>query len=96
MERLEALAGRKDPGTDGIFPLMGIYDVFSATIAAKHFDGIFLSGFGLAASFYGLPDIGFLPWSEVVALAHRIRTVLPDPYLLVDIDDGYADVNVAC
>ena len=49
MERLEALAGRKDPGTDGIFPLMGIYDVFSATIAAKHFDGIFAPAEEVAA-----------------------------------------------
>jgi 2-methylisocitrate lyase-like PEP mutase family enzyme len=96
MERLEALAGRKDSRTEGVFPLIGVYDVFSATIAANHFDGIFLSGFGFAASFYGLPDIGFLPWPEVVAFAQRVRTVLPDRYLLVDIDDGYADVNVAC
>ncbi len=96
MERLEALANRKDPRTDGVFPLIGVYDVFSASIAAKHFEGIFLSGFGFAASFYGLPDIGFLAWSEVVALAQRIRTVLPDRYLLVDIDDGYGDTDVAC
>src|SRR4030067_83159 len=96
MERLEAFAGRKDSRTEGVFPLIGVYDVFSATIAANLFDGICLSGFGFAASFYGLPDIGFLPWPEVVAFAQRVRTVLPDRYLLVDIDDGYADVNVAC
>src|SRR3972149_2064783 len=73
MKRLEAFAGRKDSRTEGVFPLIGVYDVFSATIAANHFDGIFLSGFGFAASFYGLPDIGFLPWPEVVAFAQRVR-----------------------
>lgn len=51
---------------------------------------------GFAASHYGLPDIGFISWTDIVDLVHRIRTVLPDHYLLVDIDDGYADVEVAC
>ena len=96
MERLEAIVNRNDPRTEGVFPLIGVYDVFSASIAAQYYDGIFLSGFGFAASFYGLPDIGFLAWSEVVALAQRIRTILPDRYLLVDIDDGYGDAEVAC
>jgi 2-methylisocitrate lyase-like PEP mutase family enzyme len=39
---------------------MGIYDVFSASIAARHHDTLFVSGFGFAASHYGLPDIGFI------------------------------------
>jgi hypothetical protein len=56
----------------------------------------FISGYGFAASHYGLPDIGFISWTDIVDLVHRIRTVLPEHYLLVDIDDGYADVEVAC
>jgi 2-methylisocitrate lyase-like PEP mutase family enzyme len=87
---------RKISAAEGIFPLIGVYDVFSASIAARHFDGLFISGFSFAASHYGLPDIGFISWRDMVDLAHRIRTVLPDSYLLVDIDDGYADVEVAC
>ncbi len=82
--------------SEDIFPVIGVYDVFSASLAAKHFHGIFISGFGFAASHYGLPDIGFISWTDIVDLVHRIRTVLPDHYLLVDIDDGYADVEVAC
>lgn len=82
--------------SEDIFPVIGVYDVFSASLAAKHFNGIFISGYGFAASHYGLPDIGFISWTDIVDFVHRIRTVLPDHYLLVDIDDGYADVEVAC
>lgn len=77
-------------------PFIGIYDVFSATIAARHFNSLFISGYGFAASFYGLPDIGFIAWSDMVSFVHRVRTVLPQHHLLVDIDDGYCDPEVAC
>jgi 2-methylisocitrate lyase-like PEP mutase family enzyme len=76
-------------------PAMGIYDAFSATVASKHFNSLFVSGFGFAASHYGLPDIGFIAWPDVVSFVHRLRAVLPSHDLLVDIDDGYTDVDVA-
>ena len=79
-----------------IMPFIGVYDAFSAGIAGKHFDSLFVSGFGFAASFYGLPDIGFVSWSDMVACVQRIRTVLPQHHVLVDIDDGYCDPEVAC
>ncbi|MGH7799578.1 MAG: isocitrate lyase/PEP mutase family protein [Thermodesulfobacteriota bacterium] len=79
-----------------IIPFIGVYDVFSASIAAKYYDAMFISGFGFAASYYGLPDIGFIAWSDVVAFVQRVRTVLPHHHILVDIDDGYADIEVAC
>lgn len=79
-----------------ITPFIGVYDVFSAGVAGRHFDALFVSGFGFAASFYGLPDIGFITWSDIVAFAQRVRTVLPAHHLLVDIDDGYCDPEVAC
>ncbi len=79
-----------------ISAFIGVYDVFSASIAAKYYDGIFISGFSFAASYYGLPDIGFIAWSDIVSFVQRVRAVLPRHHLLVDIDDGYADVEVAC
>ncbi len=79
-----------------IKPFIGVYDVFSAGLAGKHYDALFLSGFGFAASYYGLPDIGFITWTDIVSYMQRIRTVLPQHHLLVDIDDGYTDPEVAC
>ncbi|MEU8934730.1 isocitrate lyase/PEP mutase family protein [Streptomyces sp. NPDC048409] len=86
----EQIAG---PGTT---PLIGVYDMYSASIAAKHYDGMFVSGFGFAASYYGLPDIGFIAWPDMVAFVQRLRGAFPHHHLLVDIDDGYVDLEVAC
>lgn len=79
-----------------IIPFIGVYDVFSAAIAGKYYDGIFISGYGFAASYYGLPDIGFIAWSDIVAFVQRVKTILPNHLILVDIDDGYVDTEVAC
>lgn len=79
-----------------IMPFIGIYDAFSAAISARHFDGTFVSGFSFAASFYGMPDIGLISWSDIVTFVQRVRTILPQQHILVDIDDGYADIEVAC
>ncbi|MEV6531195.1 isocitrate lyase/PEP mutase family protein [Streptomyces sp. NPDC051639] len=77
-------------------PLIGVYDMYSASIAAEHYDGMFVSGFGFAASYYGLPDIGFIAWPDMVAFVQRLRGAFPRHHLLVDIDDGYVDPEVAC
>ncbi|MEU4877292.1 isocitrate lyase/PEP mutase family protein [Streptomyces sp. NPDC021608] len=86
----ERIAG---PGTN---PLIGVYDMYSASIAAQHYDGMFVSGFGFAASYYGLPDIGFIAWPDMMAFVQRLRGAFPRHHLLVDIDDGYVDPEVAC
>ncbi|MFI8003306.1 oxaloacetate decarboxylase [Streptomyces sp. NPDC086010] len=81
------------PGTT---PLVGIYDMYSASVAARHYDGFFVSGFGFAASHYGLPDIGFIAWPDMIGFVGRLRHAFPSHHLLVDIDDGYVDPEVAC
>jgi 2-methylisocitrate lyase-like PEP mutase family enzyme len=57
---------------------------------------MFLSGFGFAASYYGLPDIGFIAWPDMVSSVQRLRLAFPQQHLLVDIDDGYVGPEVAC
>lgn len=89
------IALRKEIAGGDITPLVGIFDMFSATVAAPHFDGFFVSGFGFAASYYGLPDIGFIAWPDIVDFVQRLRLVFPQHHLLVDIDDGYVDPEVA-
>jgi 2-methylisocitrate lyase-like PEP mutase family enzyme len=87
---------RDDISSAGTTPLIGVYDMYSASIAAQHYDGFFVSGFGFAASYYGLPDIGFIAWPDMAAFAERLRMAFPTHHLLVDIDDGYVDPEVAC
>ncbi|MFF3017711.1 oxaloacetate decarboxylase [Streptomyces sp. NPDC057939] len=85
----ESLAGA------GTTPLIGVYDMYSASVAAGHHDALFVSGFGFAASHYGLPDVGFIAWPDMVAFTERLRSAFPRHHLLVDIDDGYGDPEVA-
>lgn len=77
-------------------PCVGVFDAFSASIAGRTFPALFVSGFGFAASHYGLPDVGFIAWPDILAFVRRIRSILPEHHLLVDVDDGYCDVEVAC
>ncbi|PHQ52797.1 carboxyvinyl-carboxyphosphonate phosphorylmutase [Streptomyces cinnamoneus] len=81
---------------EGTTPLIGVFDMFSASVSAQHYDGMFISGFGFAASHYGLPDIGFIAWPDIVAFVQRLRLAFPEQHLLVDIDDGYVDPETAC
>ena len=78
-----------------VVPFVGVYDLFSASLAADRFGALFLSGFGLAASAFGLPDIGFIGWGDLTTTTSRLRALLPDHHLLVDIDDGFGDATVA-
>lgn len=88
---------RKELATEAVLePFVGIYDCLSARIAAAYSSNLFLSGFGFSAGFYGLPDVGYVSWSDMVAAAWRIRQIVPQHSLLVDIDDGYVDVHTAC
>ena len=85
-----------DPSQNAeIIPFIGVHDALSASIAAKYFDGIFCSGYGFAASHYGMPDEGFIAWPDLIAYVARLRAIVPDTRILVDIDDGYGDPNIA-
>ncbi|MFF0748008.1 oxaloacetate decarboxylase [Streptomyces sp. NPDC004267] len=87
---------RRQIAAPGTTPLIGVYDMYSASVSAEHYDGMFVSGFGFAASYYGLPDIGFIAWPDMVDFVQRLRGAFPRHHLLVDIDDGYVDPEVAC
>lgn len=54
------LSLRQELTKHDIVSFIGVYEVFSASIAANYYSAIFISRFGFAASHYGLPDIGFI------------------------------------
>ena len=70
-----------------IIPFLGIHDLFSACLASQRFDALFLSGLGLAASTYGLPEIGLISRGNLVRFTTRLRALLPNHPGLVNIDD---------
>lgn len=78
-----------------LLPLIGVYDVFSAMIASECFEGVFCSGYSFAASAYGLPDVGYVNWRDMVDFATKIRHAIPNTHILVDVDDGFGDEVVA-
>jgi 2-methylisocitrate lyase-like PEP mutase family enzyme len=78
-----------------VLSLIGVYDVFSSILSAQKFEAIFCSGYGFSASYYGLPDEGFIAWTDMVSYVKRIRGVLKETHIVVDIDDGHGDHNVA-
>jgi len=93
LEQGKRLKKRLNEG--GAIAFLGAYDVFSAKLIAKQFEGIFCSGFSFTASFYGLPDIGYMSWKDIADFAIRIKNVLPNKFILVDGEDGFGDEIVA-
>ena len=71
--------------------LPGVYDALSARLAAEAgFRAVFLSGFAMAATRLGRPDIGLLTQTEVLDAARLVCAATPCP-VIVDIDTGYGD-----
>jgi 2-methylisocitrate lyase-like PEP mutase family enzyme len=73
----------------------GVYDGISAALVAKlGFPAAYMTGAGVSASGYGLPDVGLLTLTEMVERA-RVLAGLLDVPLIADADTGYGSpVNV--
>jgi len=67
------------------------YDVLSAMLLEEAgFQTIFLSGYGVAASFFGNPDIGLTSLTETALAARNVVNAVRIP-LVVDADNGYGN-----
>jgi 2-methylisocitrate lyase-like PEP mutase family enzyme len=74
----------------------GVFDGISAQLAKRtgHVAG-YLTGAGVAASGFGLPDLGLVTASEMAERARMIVGALGDVPLIADADTGYgAPINV--
>ena len=80
---------------DEIIVLPGAYDALSAKLIEQAgFCQFFTTGFGLAASTLGEPDIGLLTQTETLDRARRIAHTVDIP-LVADMDTGYGNpINV--
>jgi methylisocitrate lyase len=85
-ERLRRLLD-EPPGIE----LPGCYDVLSALILERSgFRSIFMSGYGIAASFLGYPDIGLTSLVETSLLTKNTTNAVNVP-IVVDADNGYGN-----
>ena len=73
--------------------IVGTINAVSALLAKQvGFRALYLSGSGVAAASYGLPDLGITTLYNVVEDARRIADVVDLP-LLVDIDTGFGGTS---
>jgi len=73
--------------------ILGTVNAYSSILAQKNgVKSIYLSGSGVAASSFGLPDLGFTKLEDVVEDARRITSACDLP-LLVDIDTGFGSTK---
>ena len=76
--------------------IVGVVNAYTALLAEMvGFKCIYLSGSGVAAASYGIPDLGITTMDDVVADAEKITAACELP-LLVDIDTGWGGAfNIA-
>jgi len=79
----------------GALAFPGVYDTLSAKIAQRvGFPLAFVSGYSVAATAIGEPDMGLLTQTEMIDRARRICMSVSIP-VIVDADTGYGNpVNV--
>ena len=76
-----------------LLSIFGTVNAYSSVLAKKNgVKSIYLSGSGVAAASFGLPDLGFTKLEDVVEDARRITSACDLP-LLVDIDTGFGSLN---
>ena len=74
----------------------GVYDLISAKMADRMgFDALYVTGYGLVASYLGLPDAGLATYTDMLDRVSRICEMTETP-VMADADTGYGGLlNVA-
>jgi len=86
----DTLRSRLSGGESVLMP--GVWDPLSALLAQQAgFNTVFVSGFSVAGTLLGEPDIGIVNQSHMADVARRICAAVPDMCVVVDADTGYGD-----
>ncbi len=73
----------------GLNSAPGVFDMISAKIAdAIGFDALYMTGYGVVASYLGLPDAGLATYTDMVGRVRQIAAGTTTP-LVADGDTGY-------
>ena len=93
MTTSDALRARLANGESVLMP--GVWNPLSALLAERAgFSTVFLSGFAVAGTMLGVPDIGILGQQDVADTARRVCAAVPAVSVVVDADTGYGDNDV--
>jgi 2,3-dimethylmalate lyase len=77
----------------GVVVAPGAYDALSARIAAKAgAKCVYMSGFGVAGSLLGVPDIGLVSANEMIERTRVLAAACSPAPLIADGDNGYGGV----
>ncbi len=69
--------------------MVGAHDAMSALLIEKHgFDAVWVSGFGVSAMTFALPDLNLITMTEALDAARRIDAATELP-VVADCDNGY-------
>ena len=93
--RADARRARLRTGLTGDGPVVavGAHDAMSARLIETYgFDAVWVSGFGVSAMAYGLPDLNLITMSETLDVTRRIAAVTDLP-VVVDCDNGYGGLS---
>ena len=72
---------------------VGAHDAMSARLIESFgFDAVWVSGFGVSAMAYGLPDLNLITMNETLDVTRRIAGVTELP-VVVDCDNGYGGLS---
>ena len=86
-DKRRALRARLDGG--GLIIAPGVFDGISARVAdAEGFDALYMTGYGVSASYLGMADAGFATLTEMVDRVRHLVDVTKTP-LIADADTGY-------
>jgi phosphoenolpyruvate phosphomutase len=91
LNRADTKRMRLRSGLTGDAPVVavGAHDAMSARLIGHYdFDAVWVSGFGVSAMAYGLPDLNLITMSETLAVTRAIESVTDLP-VVVDCDNGF-------
>ncbi|MEL3889744.1 isocitrate lyase/PEP mutase family protein [Ferrovibrio sp. MS7] len=87
--RRAALRQRLKARDKGLLVAPGIYDLITARIADTFgFEALYMTGYGVSASYLGVPDAGFATYTDMENRVRTISNVASTP-LIADGDTGY-------
>ena len=86
-------AGLKARLEKGVLVAPGAYDALSARIAAQAgAEAVYMTGFGVAGSLLGVPDIGLVTASEMIERVRALAAAASPVPLIADGDNGHGGV----